>query len=176
MSFGDLIQYTSMLLPMLLCPSDPSNGVYEGSGLRLRLATTNYIGCRGSERYPLPGNGIFPERNKSVKFSDVSDGTSQTIMMGERPSEGNHITPWWAAASGYDAHGLGDQVLDSSEGLRPGVSGTIGLHGRHWWSVHTGGTQFLMADGSSHFVSNNVDHNTLLRLSNRKDGEVVGEF
>ena len=133
-------------------------------------------GFRRDRNNPVPGNGIFPDRNVSIRFRDVTDGTSQTIMMGERPSEGNHVTPWWAAASGYDGHGLGDQVLDSSEGLRPGVSGTTGLHGTHWWSIHTGGTQFLLADGSSHFISNSIDHRTLLNLSNRKDGEVIGEF
>ncbi len=153
-----------------------SAGVYEGSGLSVRLGTTNYIGCRGSERYPAPGNGIFPERNVSTRFRDVPDGTSNTIMIGERPVEGNRVTAWWAAASGYDVHGLGDQVLDSSEGLRDGTPGSVGIDARHWWSLHYGGTQFLLSDGSCRFVSNSIDHSTLLSLSNRQDGDTIGEF
>ena len=168
--------YTSRLLPMLLCPSDVSNGVYESPNLDVRLDTTNFIGCRGSERYPERGNGVFPERNKSTRFRNITDGTSNTIMVGERPTEGNRVTPWWAAAAGYDAHGLGDQVMDSSEGLYAGTPGSVGVDGRHWWSLHIGGTQFLLGDGSARFVGNSIDHNTLLKLSDSGDGEVVGEF
>lgn len=168
--------YTSLLLPMLQCPSDVSAGVYESSGLQIRLGTTNYIGCRGSDRYPAAGNGIFPERNISMRFRDVTDGTSNTLMIGERPVEGNQITAWWAVASGYDGQGLGDQVMDSSEGLYQGTPGSIGVDARHWWSLHVGGAQFVLGDGSARFVSNSIDHQTLLNLSSRKDGNVIGEF
>ena len=168
-------EFTSAILPMLQCPSDPNAGVFEDPSVPIRLATTNYIGCRGSERWPQPGNGIFPERNVSVNFRDVTDGTSNTIMIGERVVEQNKVTPWWAVASGYDSHGLGDQVLDSSEGLFPGTIGS-GVDARHWWSLHTGGGQFLLSDGSARFISNNINHQTLLDLSSRNDGHEVGEF
>lgn len=169
-------RYTSLLLPVLQCPSDVSAGVYVSTGLPVRLGTTNYLGCRGSERWPAAGNGIFPERNVSIRFRDIVDGTSNTIMIGERPVEGNQVTPWWAAASGYDAHGLGDQVMDSSEGLFQGTAGSVGVDGRHWWSLHTGGGQFLLGDGAAVFLSNSLDHSTLLSLSTRNGEEVVGEF
>lgn len=168
--------YTSLLLPVLQCPSDVSAGVYESSGLSVRLGTTNYLACRGSERYPARGNGIFPERNKSTRFQDITDGSSNTIMIGERPVEGNKVTAWWAVASGYDAHGLGDQVMDSSEGLYQGTPGSTNVDARHWWSLHTGGTQFLLGDGSARFVSNNINHQTLLNLSTARGGDTNGEF
>lgn len=168
--------FTSLLLPALQCPSDVSAGIYESSALPVRLGTTNYLACRGSDRYPAAGNGMFPERNECMRFRDITDGTTNTLMVGERPVEGNQITAWWAVASGYDGHGLGDQVMDSSEGLYQGTPGSTTVDGRHWWSLHIGGTQFALGDGSVRFISNNIDHQTLLDLSSRKDGNPIGEF
>jgi len=111
-----------------------------------------------------------------AKFRDVLDGTSNTIAVGERTVEGNQQTPWWAAAAGYDGHGLGDQVLDSQDGIFFGTPGSVNVDARHWWSMHIGGGQFMLGDGSVRFVSENLDHQTLLKLSDCQDGEVIGEF
>jgi hypothetical protein len=43
-------------------------------------------------------------------------------------------------------------------------------------SLHVGGVHALMGDGSVRFLSDNLDYNTLRRLANPKDGEVVGDF
>jgi len=44
------------------------------------------------------------------------------------------------------------------------------------FSLHSGGVQAVLGDGSVRFVSENLDFNTLRRLANPKDGEVLGEF
>lgn len=49
-----------------------------------------------------------------------------------------------------------------------------GLHGAR--SKHTGGVQILLADGSSKFVSENIDWETYQHLGSRNDGLVLGEF
>ncbi|MBS0202795.1 MAG: DUF1559 domain-containing protein [Planctomycetes bacterium] len=43
-------------------------------------------------------------------------------------------------------------------------------------SAHTGGVHVLLCDGSTRFISNNVDLGTLARLCARDDGQVIGEF
>ena len=43
-------------------------------------------------------------------------------------------------------------------------------------SMHVGGVQLLMCDGSVRFVSNNIDSNTWRSLSTRSGGEVTAEF
>ncbi len=44
------------------------------------------------------------------------------------------------------------------------------------FSFHTGGCHALLGDGSVRFLSESLDTNTIRRLCNRADGEVVGEF
>lgn len=44
------------------------------------------------------------------------------------------------------------------------------------FSLHTGGCHALLGDGGVRFISENVDYNTIRRLANPKDGEVIGEF
>ncbi len=43
-------------------------------------------------------------------------------------------------------------------------------------SLHIGGVHALLGDGSVRFLSDNVDFNTVRRLANPKDGEVIGDF
>lgn len=43
-------------------------------------------------------------------------------------------------------------------------------------SYHTGGVQVALADGSVRFVSDNVDNATWVKLGNRADGQVLGEY
>ena len=166
----------SMLPDMMQCPSDPYRGVYSSSGLAIDLGTTDYLACRGSARYPAAGNGMFPERNRSSRMADVTDGTSMTIMIGERPVEGSRVTAWWAVASGYDAHGLGDQVMDSSEGLYRGTPGSSTIDARHWWSMHPSGAQFALGDGSVRIIGYTVDYQVLLDASTANGAEVFGDL
>jgi prepilin-type processing-associated H-X9-DG protein len=53
-------------------------------------------------------------------------------------------------------------------------------HGRWNWSVswgfksnHTGGANFLLGDGSVHFISQTIDHRTYQLLGCRNDGQVM---
>ncbi len=43
-------------------------------------------------------------------------------------------------------------------------------------SYHTGGVQVALADGSVRFVSDRIDNDTWVKLGNRKDGDVIGDF
>jgi len=43
-------------------------------------------------------------------------------------------------------------------------------------SLHVGGVNVAMADGSGRFISNNIDQLTYLRLSSTQDGQIVGDY
>ena len=46
----------------------------------------------------------------------------------------------------------------------------------HFSSAHVGGLHFILADGSVHFMSENIDYNTFRNLGQISDGQVIGEF
>jgi len=46
----------------------------------------------------------------------------------------------------------------------------------HFSSQHVGGVQFLLCDGSVHFVSQNIDYGVFRNLGERADGNALGEF
>ncbi len=181
--------YTSKKLAVLLCPSDPhSERIYESDEEcpgGEAYALTNYLGCRGSTRqlpppsgvYPTeqPGNGVFPDVNQVARLQQIVDGTSRTILVGERPADRDAYWGWWAAGRGVDDHGLGDYVLDVSEGLHQGDFTDAAVQLRYG-SVHPGGAHFTMCDGSVRFLSYSIDPTTFLSLGSRNGGEVVGGF
>jgi hypothetical protein len=169
---------TLQRLGVLHCPSDPHvDRVFEsdtGCPGGEAYALTSYLGCRGSTRQ-LPGNGVFPDVNRVTRIRDIRDGTSQTLLLGERPADPQAFLGWWAAGIGDDGHGLGDSVLDLSEGLHAGdLNDSADL--LHYWSAHPGGAHFAMCDESVRLLSYSLDQQTLLALGTRNGGEVSGDF
>jgi prepilin-type processing-associated H-X9-DG protein len=152
-------------------------------------AYTNYLGVSGTQggEKALPdylADGMFPDTNVYVKLKTVTDGTSHTLFVGERPlvdfflTAGDYLGDhgWWAAGVGLDwpPCGRADNILDSSDGLREG-NPQSGADVFHWWSYHTGGAQFLLVDGSARFFSYSTDHSTLIAMSSRNGDEIVLE-
>lgn len=177
-------------LPGLVCPSDPGTpGIHQFNdycSYSQTFANTNYFGCRGSNRQhdPFsclafakigPCNGVFPRLNTSVGIQSITDGTSNTIAIGERGADRDQYWGWWAAGSGTDCHGLGDSVIDLNEGHYLGSPDNTGDM-IHYWSLHPGGSQFLLCDGSVRFLSYSINHNTYVALGSRNGGETTGEF
>lgn len=165
-------------LPIYGCPADPFSQVlyptdYHWAG-PVEIAVSSYMGCRGSSGN-IPGNGAFPAANLGVKLREITDGTSTTFLVGERGGAKDAEWGWWAIGTGQDFHGLADCVLTCEEGLRPGKPGSSDDLTR-FWSVHSGGSQFLMCDGSVTFVSNSVNYSTFTALGSRNSGEVIGEY
>jgi prepilin-type processing-associated H-X9-DG protein len=105
-------------LTVFVCPSD-SRGqqMYLGapSGIKDQ-ALTCYLGNSGSTITALDGV-LF--RDSKVKMATISDGTSNTIMVGQRPPNSNLEYGWWFAAYGMDGRGNADCVMTSNDAAVP---------------------------------------------------------
>jgi prepilin-type N-terminal cleavage/methylation domain-containing protein len=98
----------SSILPIYICPSDPrqaqiypvkAEDEYGGSGSIAMppVALSGYLGVNGSNL--LRGDGIF-SFNVSTRILQITDGTSNTILVGERPAVEPYVFGWWYAGIG----------------------------------------------------------------------------
>jgi len=167
-------------------------GAFAGEGLAMQVAgyspTDRYNGIIISS-YTLPY-----KRTGTVKFADVSDGLSNTILVGEKHIPAGKLLDAWYDSSLYngDEHQLsmragGQGSIDadgnSSNGkelfqINPIASGPRDLSlpdpFRSFGSWHSGGMcNFALADGSVRGISSSVNLDTLARLCNREDGQLI---
>jgi prepilin-type processing-associated H-X9-DG protein len=176
----------SVRLDVFACPSDERalQATYlVGDGLT--VAFTTYEGVSGSGNRL--NDGILYWRS-TTRLIDVTDGTSNTLVIGERPPSADLQYGWWFAGSGWDNRGAGDVLLGARETSAAAFlgcpAGKVGLQAGnvndpcdqlHFWSLHPGGANFALADGSVRFVSYRAN-NVLPALCTRSGGEIVNDF
>ncbi|WP_417386372.1 DUF1559 domain-containing protein [Gimesia sp.] len=135
-------------------------------------------------------------RNSRTRFSDVTDGTSNTIFLGEHSSKLSDKT-WVGVVPGAFTHPRFTSPENSPDAaatlalIHAGPSGgeldITGFpiihpvnfptyHVGQMYSEHTGGGHICMGDGSVRFVSENIDLLLWAALSSINEGEVTGEF
>lgn len=161
----------SVNLPVMQCPSEPRRGQKFSDAAWGTYANGNYFGVMGTTI--TAGDGMLYSE-KSVLLADVSDGTSQTIFVGERGMIGDLLLGWWACGSGFNKLGDSDNLLSTELGFTEGADNSA--HLTHFWSYHPGGGAFLLVDGSVHFISYGIDNSVFQRLATRKGKEKAGDF
>ncbi|WP_339743664.1 DUF1559 domain-containing protein [uncultured Rubinisphaera sp.] len=135
-------------------------------------------------------NGVFGA-SSSTRFRDITDGTTNTVMIGEvtygtngaKNNSGTLIDyaasvwvgvetegSWSDAVTLNTFRGLTDAGNPDS-GFRPN-----GTRAYAFSSHHDGGVQFVLCDGSVRFLSENLDGQIIDWVATRNDGEVIGEF
>ena len=183
-------------LPAFRCPSDPSDNLWNlelHDASTVAMPTANYVGSFGPEGMedlcfdppsgsdphgepkaaPFQCNGDgFLAHNSSVKMRDITDGTSNTYVVGERRSDtglGWHSTWVGVYPEGEEAAA---RVLGASDHT-PNHPDT---HFDDFSSQHEGGAHFLFADGRVQFVGENMSLTVYRNLSTIAGNEVIGEF
>jgi prepilin-type processing-associated H-X9-DG protein len=205
-----------------LCPTDSNQGIahrnrHFGGGLgtsagglgNWRPGITNYLGCRGTRQNPRSDgadcNGAL-FYDSSISFKDIKDGTTNTFMIGERDHDFCRAGTWPGVRN---PHGGGSRGIWTSVGhgrsrlneTNPPIPwGNNRGCGEGFSSLHPGGAQFAMCDGSVRFVSETIEYSdgcrngccvyhtnvaqnpncawfsTYTKLHHRKDGLPVGNF
>lgn len=117
--------------------------------------------------------GLFGQ-NSNVKIRDIHDGTSNTLMLGERytPAKANlgavgHGT-WVGVPDCTSSAGLAMTLGDTSVRLNAGANYRAQTTG--FGSLHGGGAHFLMADGAVGFLKNEINVKLYRHLSAFDDG------
>ena len=206
---------TNLRLPGWNCPSSSSSTNAIGQSPTYNNAeqgqTHDYVGISGASPDPDGRNGltslvtgyggIFAENgmlypNGVTRVRDATDGTSNTIIVGEQSGlvgtldiRANYHGGWAGITDGRrpnlmtgSPYGSGTttvrypinsdtSICTSSSGCNTTYDGNTVLN-----SFHTGGTHGLLVDGSVKFFADTINFDTLLQLSARNDNQVLGEF
>jgi len=215
---GGNIAISQMPLAIYQCPSDPNHQafpVYDSSFTTpiATVAHSNYVGCNGWEEcfngasgdpqpgpgadgldgvYGPGGRGLF-YRNSRTRIDEVTDGLSNTIVVGERSS--NHAPSTWTAAvpggrcpawmadlsapyspppgPAYDNADFGEALVLGHGNATHLPSADFPIFDPDvFYSMHAGqGANFLFGDGSVHFLSSGINPNTYQYLCTIAGGE-----
>jgi prepilin-type N-terminal cleavage/methylation domain-containing protein/prepilin-type processing-associated H-X9-DG protein len=194
------ISFRQAIIPTYYCPSDPISPKtqtvpsYSQQGFHV-----NYVGCAGSTFFNPVGdpngkllNGmLYPF--SAIRFTDVTDGTSNTLMLGEiivvpdkdppqqHDLRGRYNNTWQGNILFSTLYPPNTPVGDRSNYCNSfprapcqELSATNVVQSAR--SYHPGGVNFALADGSVRFISDTVVATSYLALGTRAGNEVAGDY
>jgi prepilin-type processing-associated H-X9-DG protein len=194
-------------VPIYTCPSDPNANMLivpetanDGTDVTsVPFATGAYRGmagvnCDGFDQWAgynseirtnlrvCPGKqGVLHGDNNgglpAEKFASITDGSSNTLLVGERVTKThNRRTTFWADS--FNLYSLSAAYPDSAT-LLPDydacgrVASDIAQCKYGWGSLHTGGINFVLCDGHVTLINNNINMQVFLALATIAGNEVI---
>jgi len=161
------------------CGFDPNQQYCNGTSFGWGYATSP---DHGNDTNPANIRGLFNRLGAKITLSSIQDGTSNTIAVGESlPETHDHLqqNTWWNYNHG--ASHCTTIIPINYKFTRP--LNTSSTNRQDNWNIswgfksnHSGGANFVFADGSVRFVQQSIDHGTYQRLGCRNDGLPVGDF
>lgn len=175
-----LLQVLQTPISTLRCPSDTAPDTNNWLVIHSqRMATSNYVGTHNSDYWDKDGDkaqgGMFIE-NKGTRFADVTDGLSNTMMVGEREWSFKDVNGdilisgsanAWGNVPGHSsdfrwgyqvALGVYRMNLNGTDQTGKIYSTNLSMRGSNAFSsAHPGGVNFCFGDGSVHFIAETID-------------------
>ncbi len=171
------------------CPADDRQSTPHRTTLGNVVALTGYLGVAGVST-ARSGGGVFTD-GPAVRMVGITDGTSNTLMLGERPPTPDYICSWWYMSMAdpvslptlpvramwkyMEPHPVGNAGYNACpQGYYSYRDGSLNeiCDAFHFWSRHRGGANFAFCDGSVRFVRYEAD-SILAALATRAGGEAV---
>ena len=132
-------------------------------------------------------SGVFSWASWAARIRDIEDGTSKTIAFMEiRPYCTHPAIGYlgWADSRGMfyaTTAPINFPTCPGEDGVP--TSGATGCHAIWSWnttmgakSLHIGGANFCLCDGSVQFLNEEIEHPVYQALGDRRDGQVLGAF
>jgi type II secretory pathway pseudopilin PulG len=154
------------------CPNgnaDPSNYCCQGNNFGTEPTAAVAAPGGGATSYPW-GNGVgmFMRYHNAIRFESVTDGLSNTLMVGETLPRDCIFISAFAVNFNISPTTIPINTMENDGG-----------QGTNWWrtsgfkSQHPGGAGFALGDGSIHFIGQSIDFQLYNNLGTRAGGEPV---
>ena len=179
-------QISQEQIPVFLCPSmNIPRRVPEPLANEIG-GPSSYLVSEGSQSFMIEANGMFGMswaqfgfNNRPVSIGEVYDGTSNTLFVSETTYQAEDLL--WPASTplaGTVRYGYARWVVGYPRGISMGTTRfplnrpSAATQGGYS-SQHPGGLNFLLVDGSVHYVNESITSEVLTALATRAGGEVI---
>jgi prepilin-type processing-associated H-X9-DG protein len=167
----------SASITSLLCPSEPAatksprSATTQGFRGAISLnGMTSYAACHHDVEAPIDADnhGVF-FLNSAIRDSDITDGCSTTIFVGEKRVDVAATDLGYLSGTRATLRNTGHPINAPNAAANPDDD-TVG----GFASAHPGGANFAFGDGSVRFLRETIQPRVLRLLGHRADGEMIG--
>ncbi|HCK42460.1 MAG TPA: hypothetical protein DHW22_12610 [Planctomycetaceae bacterium] len=163
----------SMPISVIECPSFPGA---ERNDSKTAYRST-YAGCHYDQEAPIDAknNGVL-FLNSNLRYSDILDGSSQTLLLGEFRPDFNELG--WVSGTRASLRNTGtinDLCILRERRINKELPPPGPLEVGGFASAHPGGINSVFADGSVQFISEDIDEDILHQIGHRSDGKLLKE-
>lgn len=162
----------AMIMYPLNCPSQ---SLVQDTTLAAGLS--HYAGCHHSVEAPIDAdNDGLLFLNSAINYSEIYDGSSNTILVGEFIAEGSDLG--WCSGTRATLRNTGEILGQQDWNNKYAGNAVANMKNTYvggFSSMHPGVSNFLFADGSVHSISVNIESTIYGNLGNRSDGAMMSD-